>query len=187
LQISPWTSFNQLTSKQFGEGNMTWRGSSSPSDRIFACLAYLLPLLDVVGLVGSVLMLSGSFLAPLLALIILPLQPLLRVYYGIPFFPLIVFFALYMLVVRNEKIAHFIRFNVMQSILIGIVLSLFSIIWSYVLSSFLPPTNIITQTLFNTVFLATVVAAGYSILQSILGRYAEIPTISEAAYSQVRY
>jgi uncharacterized membrane protein len=166
---------------------MTWRGSASPSDRIFACLAYLLPLLDVVGLVATVLMLSGSFLTPILAVIILPLQPLLRVYYGVPFLPLIVFFALYMLVVRNEKIAHFIRFNVMQSILIGIVLSLFSIIWTYALSSILSPTNIITQTLFNTVFLATVVAVGYSVVQSALGKYAEIPTISEAAYTQVRY
>jgi uncharacterized membrane protein len=165
---------------------MTWRGSASSSDRIFACLVYLLPLMDVVGLVATVLVLSGSFLAPILAIIVLPLQPLLSVYYGIPFLPLIVFFALYMLVVRNENIAHFIRFNAMQSILIGIVLSLFSVVWSYVLGPLLPPTNIVAQTLFNTVFLATIAAVAYSVVQSALGKYAEIPTISEAAYTQVR-
>lgn len=167
---------------------MTWRGSSSPTDRIFASLAYLLPVLDVIGTVGMFLFASGSFLTPLLAFIIVPLSPLLTIYYGFGgFMPLIVFFALYMLVVRNDRVPHFIRFNVMQSILIGILLSLFSIIWRYVLAAILPPTNIIAETLFNTVFLATIGASLYCIVQSALGRYAEIPTLSEAAYTQVRY
>lgn len=167
---------------------MTWRGSSSPSDRIFASLAYLLPLLDVFGLVAGVLVASGSFLTPLLAVIFFPLSPLINIYYGFGgFMPLIVFFALYMLVVRNDRVPHFIRFNVMQAILFGILLSLFSIIWRFVLAALLPTGNIITQTLFNTVFLATIAASLYCIVQSLLGRYAEIPTISEAAYTQVRY
>ncbi|PZV07244.1 MAG: hypothetical protein DCF22_22340 [Leptolyngbya sp.] len=166
---------------------MSWRGSVSPSDRIFSCLAYLLPLLDVFGVVVGVILGSGSFLAPLLLVIFLPLQPLISIYYFGGFMPLIIFFALYMLVVRNDKVSHFIRFNVMQAILIGIVLSLFSIVWRLVLAPIFPETSIVTQTLFNTLFLAAVGAAGYSIVQSALGRYAEIPTISEAAYSQVRY
>jgi uncharacterized membrane protein len=168
---------------------MTWRGSASPSDRIFACLAYLLPILHVLRVVGLALMTSDSFLTPILESILGFLEPLLNIYYE-PlggYMPLVVFFALYMLVVRNEKMAHFIRFNVMQAILIGIVLSLFSIVWLYMLRPFLPIEGIIAQTLFNTVFLATLVATGYSIIQSVLGKYAEIPTISEAAYTQVRY
>lgn len=168
---------------------MTWRGSSSPTDRIFACLAYLLPLLDVIGLVGGVLIASNSFLTPLLEVIFIPLGPLFGIYrYGFGgFMPLIIFFALYMLVVRNDRISHFIRFNVMQAILIGIVLSLFSIIWQLVLGPIFPVTSLVTQTLFNTLFLATVVAAGYSVVQSALGKYAEIPTLSEAVYTQIRY
>ncbi len=166
---------------------MSWRGSTSPSDRIFSCLVYLLPLMDVVALVGGVLLLSNSFLTPLLAAIIIPLRPLLGFYYGFGgFMPLIIFFALYMLVVRNESVPHFIRFNAMQSILIGIVLSLFSILWQFIFSAVFPTSSLITQTIFNTVFLAVVAAVGYSIVQSALGRYAEIPTISEAAYTQVR-
>ncbi len=166
---------------------MSWRGSTSPSDRIFSCLVYLLPLMDVVGLTAVVLLASGSFLAPVLAAIVLPLSPLLSFYYGFGgFMPLIIFFALYMLVVRNESVPHFIRFNAMQSILIGIVLSLFSILWQFVFSSIFPASSLITQTIFNTVFLAVIAAVGYSIVQSALGRYAEIPTISEAAYTQVR-
>lgn len=164
---------------------MTWRGSISPTDRIFACLVYLLPLMDVIALcfnqVGS-----GSFLSPIFNAIVIPLFPLLQFYYGFGgFMPLIVFFALYLLVVRNESIAHFIRFNAMQSILFGIVLSLFSILWNYIFSAALGGT-LVEQTLFNTLFLGTVVAVAYSVIQSAIGRYAEIPTISDAAYTQVR-
>lgn len=165
---------------------MAWRGSTTPSDRIFSCLVYLLPLMDVVGLVFNVFQTSDSFLTPLLVAIVKPLSPLLNIYYGFPFLPLIIFFALYMLVVRNEAVPHFIRFNTMQSILIGIVLSLFSILWSFVFSSIFSMSSLVTQTIFNTIFLAVVAAVGYSIVQSALGRYAEIPTISEAAYTQVR-
>jgi len=164
---------------------MTWRGSISPTDRIFACLVYLLPLLDVIGLVYRFVG-SGSFLSPVFNVIALPLAPLLTFYYGFGgFMPLIIFFALFLLVVRNESIVHFIRFNAMQSILFGIVLSLVSILWRYALGPILGD-GLLTQTLFNTIFLGTIVAVGYSVVQSALGRYAEIPTISDAAYTQVR-
>jgi uncharacterized membrane protein len=164
---------------------MTWRGATSPLDRIFASLVYLLPLLDVIALCVRQLQ-FGSFLSPLFNAIAIPLAPLLTFYYGLGgLMPLIIFFALFLLVVRNETIAHFIRFNAMQSILFGIVLSLVSILWRYVFSAFLGGT-LLEQTLFNTVFLGTIVAVGYSVVQSILGRYAEIPTISDAAYTQVR-
>lgn len=164
---------------------MAWRGSTSPTDRVFACIAYLLPVLDVLGFVGIPLLASGSFLAPLIGLIAQPLRPLLIFYYTTPFLPLAVFFALYLLVVRNETISHFIRFNAMQAILFGIVLSLFSILWQFALESIFTGT-LVQDTLFNTIFLGTIVAVGYAIVQSALGRYAEIPTISEAAYTQVR-
>lgn len=164
---------------------MTWRGSASPTDRIFASLVYLLPLMDVIALCFRQLG-AGSFLSPIFNAIVIPLAPLLSFYYGFGgLMPLIIFFALFLLVVRNESIAHFIRFNAMQSILFGIVLSLVSILWRYVFAGFLGGT-LLEQTLFNTVFLGTIVAVGYGIAQSALGRYAEIPTISDAAYTQVR-
>jgi hypothetical protein len=59
------------------------------------------------------------------------------------------------------------------------------IIWQYVLAPIFE-FGLLTQTLFNAVFLGTIVAVGYSVIQSALGRYAEIPTISEAVYMQVR-
>jgi len=42
------------------------------------------------------------------------------------------------------------------------------------------------QVMTNFVFLAVVFACLYAIIQSVLGKYAEIPTLSDAVYSQVR-
>jgi len=162
---------------------MAWRGSTTVSDRIFASLVYLLPLIDVIRLVAPILG-GDSFLSPLLLIIAQPLMPLMAIYSG--FVPLIVFFALFLLVVRNENIAHFIRFNTMQSILFGIVLSLVAIIWDFALGPIFSGIPLLSQTLFNAVFLGTIVAIGYSLVQTVLGRYAEIPTISDAVYMQVR-
>lgn len=157
---------------------MTFRGSTTAQDRIFASLPYLLPLMDVLPF--------GSFLLkqfPALGLIYLPLTPLLAVYQQ-QFVGLIVFFVLFLAVVRNEKIAHFVRFNVMQAILIGIVLSLIGLAFSILLPVL--GRSLLTETLFNIIFLGTLAASFYGIVQSALGRYAEIPGISEASYLQVR-
>lgn len=158
---------------------MTWRGSTTFSDRIFACLPYLLPLLDGLSFAKY---LFGQF--PVLKIIFQPLAPLLLIYHGIPFMGLIIFFALYLAVVRNENISHFIRFNAMQAILLDIVLILCALILP-ILEQGIPVTFVI-ETLFNMVFLATVAAFIYAVVQSLMGRYAEIPPISDAVYMQVR-
>ncbi|MGD1700443.1 Tic20 family protein [Dapis sp. BLCC M229] len=157
---------------------MTWRGSTTVQDRIFACLPYLLPLLD--GLV------YGRYLFqqfPPLQLILIPLAPLLQIYRGIPFLGLIVFFALFLLVVRNNNISHFIRFNTMQAILLDIVLILCGLILS-ILGGTLG--GFILETLSNMIFLGILASFIYTVVQSAMGRYAEIPTISDAVYMQVR-
>lgn len=159
---------------------MTWRGSTTSLDRIFACLPYLLPLIDGLGF-------SIPFFTqfPALTPLLLPLMPFIAIYQGIPFMGLIIFFALFLLVVRNERINHFIRFNTMQAILLDIVIILCSIIMSYVLRP-IAGGGLIFDTFANVIFLGTVVAVIYSVAQSLMGRYAEIPTLSEAVHMQVR-
>ncbi|MBD2312996.1 hypothetical protein H6G20_15090 [Desertifilum sp. FACHB-1129] len=159
---------------------MTWRGSTTVLDRIFACLPYLLPLIDAL--------MFGRFLLmqfPVLQLLFVPLLPLIQLYTSVPFISLIVFFALFLAVVRNPNINHFIRFNAMQAILLDIVLILCNLVFQYILGPALQ-VGILLETLSNTIFLAIVVAFVYAVVQSLMGRYAEIPTISDAAYAQVR-
>jgi hypothetical protein len=158
---------------------MTWRGSTTIPDRFFACLPYLLPIIEVF--------VYGEFLLrqfPPLQLLFLPIIPLLQIYYGVRYAGLIIFFALWLLVVRNEKISHFIRFNTMQAILIDIIIFLFGILTDVV--RLIPATGFATQTLYTTIFLGVMAAVIYSVAQSLLGRYAEIPAISDAVYMQVR-
>ncbi|MBH8562089.1 hypothetical protein I8748_07860 [Nostoc sp. CENA67] len=158
---------------------MTWRGSTTISDRIFACLPYLLPLVEVITF--------GFFLLdqfPPLAVIFAPILILWSYYRRVRYAGMIIFFALWLLVVRNEKISHFIRFNTMQAILLDIIIFLFSILTDVV--GLVPGGGFAIQTLSTTIFLGIVVAVAFSAVQSILGRYAEIPAISDAVYMQVR-
>jgi hypothetical protein len=158
---------------------MSWRGSTTFPDRIFACLPYLLPLIEVFAF--------GQFLLndfPVLGLIFLPLLPLLRIYYGVRYAGMIIFFALWLLVVRNEKIPHFLRFNTMQAIILDIVIFLCSILTDIV--KLVPGSGFAMETLYTTIFLGIVAAVVYSIAQSLMGKYAEIPAISDAVHIQVR-
>jgi hypothetical protein len=158
---------------------MTWRGTPTVKDRIFASLPYLLPL--IVGLLQF-----GQFLLQfqVVQLFFLPLLPVIVLYQKLGSLgELIIFFVLFLAVVRNEKIAHFIRFNTMQALLLDILLVLCSLVLQFLLPAL--GTSLITKTLLNIIFLGTVAACGYSIVQSLLGRYAEIPTLSEAVHAQV--
>jgi uncharacterized membrane protein len=157
---------------------MSWRGSTTVSDRIFACLPYLLPVIEVFQF--------GSFLLaqfPPLQLLFLPLIPLLKIYYSVSFAGLIIFFALFFFVIRNEKISHFVRFNTMQAILLDIVIFLFGIVIP--VFRVVPGGGFAIQTLSTTIFLGIMAGVVYSIAQSLLGRYAEIPAISDAVYMQL--
>jgi uncharacterized membrane protein len=105
-------------------------------------------------------------------------------YQYIPFAGFIVFIGLYMLVVRNENIPHFIRFNTMQAILIDIVLILCTLVFQVFGSVLLQ--GFVGETLYNMIFLGLLAVFFYSVIQSLSGKYAEIPTISDAVYMQVR-
>ncbi len=156
---------------------MTWRGSATVSDRIFASLPYLLPLVDGV--------IFGRYLFsqfPALSLVFVPLIPLVQLN-STPFVSLIIFFALFLLVIRNENISHFIRFNAMQAILLDIVIFLVSLLLRILAP--VPGVEFALETLTNTLFLGIVAAFVYSVAQSLLGRYAEIPAISDAVRMQV--
>jgi len=159
---------------------MTWRGSTDTKDRIFAALVYLLPLYSAFAFGDSIFQ-QIPFLGAALAI---ALYPLAFLYSSLGSFgSLIIFFVLFLAVVRNPRISHFIRFNTMQAILIDILVSLLGLVLKFFAQGL--GANLALETLFNVVFLGAFAACVYSIIQSFIGKYADIPTISEAAYSQV--
>ncbi|MCZ8037891.1 MAG: hypothetical protein DWQ51_16820 [Microcystis wesenbergii TW10] len=159
---------------------MTWRGSTDTKDRIFAALVYLLPLYSAFAF-GIFIFQQIPFLG---AALVIVLAPLAFLYSSLGSFgSLIIFFVLFFAVVRNPRISHFIRFNTMQAILIDILVYLLGLVLGFVARGL--GANLVVETLFNVVFLGAFAACVYSIIQSVIGKYADIPTISDAAYSQV--
>jgi Chloroplast import apparatus Tic20-like len=165
---------------------MTWRGTTTVSDRIYASLPYLIPLIEVLNFAAP---LVSSF--PVLAVVLSPLIILANIYRSIlPFGlgSLVVFIVLFSFVIRNERINHFIRFNTMQAILLDIVIFLVQLVFGLILKLLvaIPNGTFALETLSSTIFLGIVAAVGFSVVQCIRGKYAEIPAISEAVYMQVR-
>ncbi|NJL01759.1 MAG: hypothetical protein HC910_14785 [Spirulinaceae cyanobacterium SM2_1_0] len=160
---------------------MTWQSSIDVKDRIFGTLVYLLALFSALPFGGF---LFRQF--PALQVIELPLLPVFAIYSFLgPFAGLIIFAALYFGVVRNERVGHFIRFNTLQSILIGIALSIFGLIWS-ILNPLLASSLLLRETLANVVFLSVLAATGFGIFQAAQGKYPQLPVFTEAVEAQVR-
>jgi Chloroplast import apparatus Tic20-like len=172
---------------------MTAQGESTVLDRIYACLPYTLPMVQSLGF-GM----AFFTLFPALTILLLPLMPFLQAYGWISMIfqgygSLIIFMALFFLIVRNPSIKSFIRFNTAQALIIGIAASIVSILLDLLgmpmssLGTAGGGVGFIMQSLFGTIFLGVMAASIYSIAMSLMGKYAEIPVISEAAYSQVRF
>lgn len=176
---------------------MTWRGTTSTQDRVFGALVYLMPILDVLRF--------GLFLAslfPPLLILFVALSPLLAVYnFSLGGFPVVqmgLFFGLFLLVVNNREVAHFVRFHTLQAILISILAFLVRLVLDILnLSSglgdpFLRSTTPdlmawITGGFESAIFIAVLAGGIFAIVQALRGQYADLPIISEAAQNQLRY
>jgi hypothetical protein len=173
---------------------MAWRGSTDTVDRVFACLPYILPIAD--SLIFAIAFVS---LLPIVAPIVMPLVSIGSAYnnavgkiLGPQFGDLIIFFALYLLVVRNQRIKHFIRFHTMQAmmrVVIYLVGEFFKLINLPVFDLILSPTplGMVLSLIFAGMFVVFAGCYLYSIFCAIQGKYAEIPWISAAAYSQTQF
>ncbi len=134
---------------------MSWSNNFTVADRAYGCLAYLLPLLSVLGQFP------------------VSIPPPLQLVYSLS--PLAIVIALYFFVLKNRKISRLIRFNVLQAMLLGAALSLCRI----VIGALLP---IIGQAGLMLLILASVAIAGVSLYSMVItaqGKYAEIRELSK--------
>ena len=166
---------------------MVRRSSVDYLDRLYAALPYLLPITAVIAF-GAFLFLQF----PVLQDIFFPVFKLNQIlsisildFISIRF---VAWFCVFIFVVRNLKVNHFVRFNAMQALLLDIIVALMSAITqllSLILGNlaFFP---FMLQIIASVTFLGITAAFLYSIFQCVLGKYAEMPIVSEVAYSQVR-
>jgi hypothetical protein len=146
--------------------------------RLLGALAYLLPLSDGLRFGQSLFELF-----PLLQWLALPALPLVLLERAVPFGSLVLFLLLFLLVVRNSKVPYGIRFNVLQAILIDIVLVLLTLAFDTVLAPL--GGGFALRTLSNTIFLGTLLLVLFSVVQTLRGKEADIPTVSEAVRMQL--
>ncbi len=140
---------------------MSWSNNFTVADRAFASLAYLLPMLSV---------LDQFFVR---------LPSFLQFVYGLS--PLVIVIALYFFVLKNHKISRLIRFNVLQAMLLGVVLSLCKIVIGV-----LAP--VIGQISLLLITLASVAIGGvciYSMVITAQGKYPEIKELSKNTHSWI--
>lgn len=157
---------------------------SSPGvpERVVGALPYLLPLFDGLR--------YGKFLFlqfPLFANVIAPLNPLIQLYFSVPFAGLAAFFAVYILIINNYEWPRNVRFNAMQAILLDIILILPGLIESVL--KIRPMGGLGLQLyvqVYNAIFLFIFAAVVYGVVSSMIGKTARIPLVADAADAQVR-
>ena len=152
--------------------------------RLLGVLVYLLPWSDAIkfGLVPG-----GLFIDyPILQLLILPAQPILLLQQIVPFGvgSLLLFFVLFLAVVRNPEVPYFLRFNTLQALLTDIVLVLLSFAFSILLRP-LGGGTLLIGTLASTVVLAVLAIVLFALVECLRGREPDLPGISQAVRMQL--
>ena len=146
--------------------------------RLLGVLAYLLPWSDALSF-GREL----YNLFPWISYLALPATPVLLLERSIPFGGFLLFLVLFLVVVRNPQVPYYLRFNVLQAILVDILLVVLALAFNVLLSPL--GNSLMIRTLNNTVFIGALVLVLYTSIQCARGREADLPTLSEAVRMQL--
>nr|QCI04566.1 hypothetical protein [Apoglossum ruscifolium] len=153
-------------------------------DKLGSILPYGLPLLEGLQNFGQQILPDYPF--SLMSLYKKTLMPLVIFYVTHPALAFIVFFVLYYLFVRAKSPIPnrpFIRFNVLQSILLFLINSLLGATFRALPIEF--RVSIYGLMLCNTLFWFVLSTIIYSVIKSLQGKYAQIPVISQAVRIQI--
>nr|UEQ12188.1 Tic20 family Ycf60 [Batrachospermum sp.] len=163
-------------------------GNSNPDitvlDRCSSIFPYWLPLLEGLQNFGQQILPDYPF--RLMSLYKQTLMPFVIFYVTHPALAFITFFVLYYLFVRAKSPVPdrpFIRFNVLQSILLFLINSLLGAVFRALPIEF--RMSLYGLMLCNTLFWFVLSTISYSIAKSIEGKYAKIPVISQAVRIQI--
>ena len=150
--------------------------------RVIAPLVYLLPWSDAI---PFGLGMDGVFnQVPLLRLLIVPAVPIIQLNRGVPFGGLLLFFVLFLAVVRNPKVPYFLRFNTLQALMTDIVLIVLSFGFSILLQP-LASGSLLIGTLSSTIVIAVLAILVFALVECLRGREPDLPGISQAARMQL--
>lgn len=169
---------------QINKSDSESKNSITIIDRLSSILPYWLPLLEGLQNFGQQILPDYPF--HLMSLYKKTLMPLVLFYVTHPALAFIIFFVLYYLFVRAKSPIPdrpFIRFNVLQSILLFLINSLLGVIFRALPIEF--RMSLYGLMLCNTLFWFVLSTIIYSVIKSIEGKYAKIPVISQAVRIQI--
>ena len=152
--------------------------------RLVAPLMYLLPWSDAIPLGFGP---DGLFLQyPVLRPLVLPALPLMQLERSIPFGlgGLLLFFVLFLAVVRNHNVPYFLRFNALQALLTDIALIVLSIGFRLLLQPIAAGT-LLLGTLSSAVVVTVLAILLFSLVECLRGREPDLPGISQAVRMQL--
>jgi len=150
----------------------------SLGSRILGILLYMIPWSDSLTF-GNHLYIKYPFTQ----IIQIPAIPIILIERSIPFGSLLLFLAIFLGLVRNNKVSYFLRFNALQSLLINIGIIIISFIFQIFFSPF--QNSLIIRTLSSTLLISLFSMITYCVWSCTQGNEPNLPGISEATKMQL--
>ena len=146
--------------------------------KILGILLYMIPWTDCLTF-GNHLYIKYPFTQ----IIQIPAIPIIIIERSIPLGNLLLFLAIFIGIVRNNKLSYFLRFNALQSLLINIGI----IIISFIVDIFFSPfeNSLIIRTFSSTLLISIFSMIIYCVWSCIQGDEPNLPGISEATKMQL--
>ena len=149
--------------------------------RVVAPLVYLLPWSDAIPFGGP---LFQQY--PWMQWFTLPVLPLALLERSVPFGlgGLLLFFVLFLAVVRNPNVPYFLRFNTLQALLTDIVIMVLGFAFGILLRP-IAGGSLLVSTLSSTIVMAVLAILLFALLECWRGREPDLPGISQAVRMQL--
>ncbi len=146
--------------------------------KILGILLYMIPWADSLSF-GNHLFVKYPFTQ----IIQIPAIPIIIIERLLPFGNLLLFLAIFLGLVRNNKVSYFLRFNALQSLLLNIGI----IIISFIVEIFFTPfsSTLIIRTLSSTLLISLFSIITYCMWSCTQGKEPNLPVISEATKLQL--
>ena len=120
---------------------------------------------------------------PFTQIIQVPAIPIILIERSIPFGSLLLFLAIFLGLVRNNKVSYFLRFNALQSLLINIGIIIISFIFEIIFSPF--SSSLIIRTISSTLLISLFSMIVYCVWSCTQGKEPNLPGISQATKIQL--
>ena len=146
--------------------------------KMLGILLYIIPWADCLSF-GNHLFVKYPFTQ----IIQIPAIPIIIIERLLPFGNLLLFLAIFLGLVRNNKVSYFLRFNALQSLLLNIGI----IIISFIVEIFFTPfsSTLIIRTLSSTLLISLFSMITYCMWSCTQGKEPNLPVISEATKLQL--